>query len=105
MRVFLDECVPIPLARRLDQFQVETAKSMGWEQVKNGSLLKLVEAEFDAFVTADQNMEYQQNLTGYNLAVVVLSTNNYRKLRGSIAEITITINSASVGQITRLTVS
>lgn len=51
---------------------------MGWAGVKNGELLRRAEAEFDVLVTADQQLPYQQNLSGRKLAIVVLPTNQVR---------------------------
>lgn len=48
---------------------------MGWAGLKNGELLALAEQQFDVFVTADQNLRYQQNLAGRQLAVIVLPSN------------------------------
>jgi len=45
---------------------------MGWSGVKNGKLLALAANEFDAFVTVDKNLPYQQNLITLPVAVVVL---------------------------------
>ena len=47
-------------------------REQGWNGKKNGELLKLTEQEFDVFVTMDKNLEYQQNLSVLNLAVVVM---------------------------------
>jgi len=46
--------------------------------MKNGELLRVAEKEFDVLVTADQNLEYQQNLRLFDLAVVVLVAPNNR---------------------------
>jgi len=45
---------------------------MGWQGTKNGELLRLAAGNFDVFVTADQNLQYQQNLTGMEIGIVVL---------------------------------
>ena len=45
---------------------------MGWSGVKNGDLLALAANDFDAFITVDKNLPYQQNLTALPIAVVVL---------------------------------
>jgi hypothetical protein len=47
----------------------------GWRGTKNGVLLSLAAKEFDLFITADQNIRYQQNLLGATIAVLELSTN------------------------------
>ena len=45
---------------------------MGWSGIKNGELLDRAASEFDALVTVDKNLEYQQNLKALPIAVVVL---------------------------------
>jgi Domain of unknown function (DUF5615) len=71
-RVLLDENLPRLLKRELSGYQVRTVAEVGWAGIKNGKLLRLAEAEFDVFVTADQNLSYQQPLTSFELAIVVL---------------------------------
>jgi hypothetical protein len=72
MRLLLDESLPRGLKRQLSAQKVATVPDQGWAGKSNGELLRLAEGEFDAFFTADQNVEYQQNLGAYNLAVIVL---------------------------------
>ena len=62
MNVLVDECVPKPLLKRLRSHTLRTAQEMGWASTKNGRLLALAGQKFDAFLTADQNVRYQQNL-------------------------------------------
>jgi hypothetical protein len=45
---------------------------MGWAAKKNGELLKLAESEFDVFLTVDRNLAFQQNLSHFNISVLVL---------------------------------
>ena len=72
MRLLLDESVPAKLRRALPSHAVRTAVEMGWSGVKNGKLLALASAEFDAFITVDKNLSFQQNLKTLPVAVVVL---------------------------------
>ena len=72
MRLLLDESVPSRLRRALPTHSVRTVGEMGWSGVKNGKLLALAAVEFDAFVTVDKNLPYQQNLTTLPIAVIVL---------------------------------
>jgi putative NIF3 family GTP cyclohydrolase 1 type 2 len=51
---------------------VRTVVEMGWGGVKNGALLALAAQGFDAFITVDKNLQYQQNLRALPLAVIVL---------------------------------
>jgi predicted nuclease of predicted toxin-antitoxin system len=72
MRLLLDESVPSRLRRFLPSHDVKSVVDMGWSGVKNGKLLALAGADFDAFLTVDKNLAYQQNLATLPLAVVVL---------------------------------
>ena len=63
MRLLLDECVPRPLKRELPGHDVHTVVEMGWSSKRNGELLRLMLADrFEAFLTVDQNIEFQQNV-------------------------------------------
>lgn len=78
MKVLLDECLP---RKRKDEFavhEVVTVPEMGWAGMKNGALLRLAEANFDVFVTADRNVQYQQNLSSGVIGIVVLVASNDR---------------------------
>jgi hypothetical protein len=73
MRILLDECVPRPLRRELPDHEVRTVVEMGWAGKRNGELLWLLTAEhFAVFLTTDQNLQYQQNVRGLQVTVVVL---------------------------------
>jgi len=74
MRLLLDESVPSRFRLSLPDHAVRTVVEMGWSGVKNGKLLALAAGEFDAFITVDKNLPYQQNLTTLPIAVVVLDT-------------------------------
>ena len=81
---------------------ISTAQEMGWGRVKNGELLKRAEGEFDAFVTADQQLKYQQNLTGRTLAILVLSTNRWPKVAAKTPEIIAAIQALRPGDYKEL---
>lgn len=72
MRLLLDECVPARLQRALPSHQVSTVVREGWSGVKNGKLLALAATNFDAFITVDKNLPYQQNTSNLPIAVLVL---------------------------------
>jgi len=74
MRLLLDESVPAKLRRHLPNHEVRTVVEMGWSGVKNGKLLILAAASFDALVTVDKNMPYQQNQATLPLPVMVLDS-------------------------------
>lgn len=87
MKILLDECVPWPLRKLLPGHECKTAKYCGWGGFSNGDLLRVTEAEFDLFVTSDQNLRYQQNLAGRKLAILELSTNDLRRIEAAAAEL------------------
>jgi len=75
VKILLDESVPRILKLRLPHLDISTVQEMGWAGTRNGELLRRAETQFDVFVTADQNLRYQQNLSGRILAVLVLPSN------------------------------
>lgn len=77
MRVLLDESLPRPLGRLLVGHAVRTVAQAGWTGFKNG-LLRLASADFDVVITADQNIEFQQNLGTLPIAVVILVADSNR---------------------------
>jgi hypothetical protein len=74
MRLLLDESVPARFRRSLPDHAVRTVVEMGWSGVKNGRLLALTANGFDAFITVDKNLPYQQNLATLAVAVIVLDS-------------------------------
>ncbi len=78
MKVLLDECVPRKLRRELAGHEVLTVTERGWSGVKNGALLALAEAEFEVFLTVDQNLKFQQNLKAFDIGVILLVARNNR---------------------------
>lgn len=82
MKILFDHGTPAPLREELTGHTVQTAYEMGWAQLSNGELLNAAEAAFEAFITTDKNLRYQQNLAGRRLAILVLPTTSWPKIRG-----------------------
>ena len=73
MRILLDNGTPRGVASALVGHTVEEARLHGWDTLRNGELLDAAEAAgFGLFLTTDQNLRYQQNLSGRTIAIVVL---------------------------------
>jgi hypothetical protein len=106
MKILLDESVPQKLRRIIEGgHTVVTAWYHGWSGLKNGALLDAAEqAGFDLFITADQELSYQQNLTRRKMALVVLSTNNWEFVRAHIAGIMVAVEAATPGSYTEVKV-
>jgi hypothetical protein len=73
MRILLDECVPRRFRHELLGYEVCTVPEMGWASFKNGVLLASASGKFDVLVTTDQRLTYQQNVSGFEIAIVVLA--------------------------------
>lgn len=78
MRILLDEPVPRRLGALLVGHEVTTVPRSGWAGIKNGKLLTLAAASFDAFLTTDRNIEFQQNLSALPIAVLVVVAKSNR---------------------------
>lgn len=78
MRILLDESLPSELKTELQGHGVLTVQEAGWSGLSNGELLARAAGKFDVFVTADQNLQYQQNLVALPIAVVVLVARSNR---------------------------
>jgi predicted nuclease of predicted toxin-antitoxin system len=72
VRILLDEQLPRQLGRELIGHQVRTVQEEGWSGLSNGALLMRAGATYEVFLTADQNMQFQQNLAGSQLRIAVL---------------------------------
>lgn len=89
MRILFDQGTPVPLRRHLHPYVVDTTAEREWSMVTNGDLLKLAENDgYDVFVTTDQNLRYQQNLTGRKLGLVVLMSTSWPRIQKQIPDIT-----------------
>lgn len=72
MKLLLDESLPQDLRLHLSGHEAVTVPFRGWASKRNGELLRLASPEFDVFITADQNLEHQQNVGQFDIAVVIL---------------------------------
>jgi hypothetical protein len=81
-----------------------TVQQAGWAGKKNGELLDLADSLFEVFVTLDTNVQYQQNLAGRKIAIVVIhsSSNRLEHLRQYFPECESAIEKTKRGQIVRV---
>ena len=103
MRILFDHNTPGPLARALRPHEVTFAAELKWHRLRNGALLDAAEnTGFDLLLTCDQNYEYQQNLRGRTLAIVILSSNRWPLVKPWLSQIATAVEFARKGQITRI---
>ncbi len=73
MHVLLDEQLPRHLAREIGGHDVSTVQQRGWAGLQNGELLRVAAAAgFEVLVTADRNLEFQQNLSQSRIGIILL---------------------------------
>ena len=100
LRILFDKNVPVGVRRFLPiKHEVHTVVEMQWpDQLENGELLQVAEQSgFDVMVTSDQNIRYQQNLTGRKLALVVLGLQHLAGRAKYSAAISAAVDAATAG--------
>lgn len=104
MRLLLDECIPKRLSREFADQEVRTVQQAGWGGLENGRLLSAAEREFDVFITVDQSLQFQRNISGYSIAVVVLEarTNDIEDLRPLMPRVRELLAELRPGQVVRV---
>ncbi|MBI2324486.1 MAG: DUF5615 family PIN-like protein [Chloroflexi bacterium] len=103
MKVLLDEMLPVSFASHLIGHEVSTVTREDWKGLTNGALLaRAADRGFEALVTADANMEYQQDLRKFALRVIVVPTQEIDDLAALTPSINAALSSAAPGRATRL---
>lgn len=105
MHVLLDEQLPRRLVLQIAGHDVRTVQQQGWAGLRNGDLLRrATEAGFEVFLTGDQNLQFQQNLTHSSLRVIVLvaPTNRFQDLIPLIPRAIEAFSRCQPGEIIRI---
>ena len=88
MKVLFDQGTPVPLRRHLHPHLVDTSAERGWSTLQNGELLHEAESgRYEAFITTDRNLKYQQNLTSRKIRILVLATTSWPRISKKVAQI------------------
>ena len=103
-KVLLDECLPAQLKRELAEHQVRTVRNQGWNGIKNGRLLALMDSEFDVFITVDDGLEHQQNTQNLSVGIIVLEVfhNTMKYIGPLIPQIQSAVDRIRPGKIIRI---
>jgi predicted nuclease of predicted toxin-antitoxin system len=98
VRILFDHCVPAPLRRSLAAHEVKLTSEMGWQGLMNGDLLVQAEAAgFNLLISTDQNIRYQQTVTGRSIAILVLLKQNWPELQPHVAAVSRAVNEVRPG--------
>ena len=104
MRILLDESLPRDLRDELSGHSVTTVREAGWAGLKNGELLAQARGRFDVLLTADSNLEHQQNLQTLPVSVVVLVavTNKLEDLKPLVPQLLARLASLAANTFARV---
>jgi hypothetical protein len=103
MRILFDQGTPAPLRKFLPGHDVKTASEQAWSNLENGDLLNAAEMSFDLLITTDKNLPYQQNIKGRRIAILVLPTTSWPKLRKHTYQIAAAVGMMSAGEYHEMT--
>jgi hypothetical protein len=104
-KLLLDECIPKKFKNHLPGHNCLTVPEAGWAGKKNGELLSLAEnADFEVFISLDQGIEFQQNLKGRNIAVILFraKSNRLADLVPLAGKILTSLSLIEPGQVVRI---
>jgi len=100
MKVLLDENLDRRLRKHLGVHELFTVSYKGWDGLKNGKLLRAAENDgFDVFLTGDQTLRHEQNMSGRRLAIIVLSSVEWRIVKDHLPMIVTAIDNAAPGSV------
>ena len=102
MRILFDQGTPGPLEEHVAEHQIETAFELGRSRLTNGELLAVGEGRFDVLPTTDRNLRNRQSPSGRKLAILVLPTTSWPKLRGHVQSIASGLASMKAGDYVEL---
>jgi hypothetical protein len=105
VRVLFDQGTPAPLRHLLPGHEVATAYECGWSTLKNGELLASAESRgFAVLITTDTNLKYQQNLATRTIAIVVLGTTSWPRIKAAAEVIVAAVNASVRGSYAEVAV-
>jgi len=98
MKILFDQGIPAPLRRHLTGHLVDTVHGQGWSELSNGDLLDASERdEYQLLITTDQNLKYQQNLADRELAIIVLLSTSWPRIRQRVEDIQTAVDAMTSG--------
>jgi hypothetical protein len=101
----LDECLPLDFRHSFPGHDAHSAQWAGLKGKKNGELLRASElAGYDVFLTTDQGIPHQQNLTRRKLSIISVRprTNQIEDLLPLVDAILKALKAIMPGQIVEI---
>ena len=103
-RLLVDECVPRPFVRALEDLAPTTVQQLGWAGIKNGRLLTCAAGEFDVLFTVDRDFAGLSDTVPHALGVVILQvgSTDFEALLKHVAAVRAGIAEVAIGAVLRL---
>lgn len=99
MKILFDQGTPVPLRRHLHPHLVDTSAERGWSALQNGDLLDRAESDgYQAFITTDQNLKYEQNLATRTIRILVLTTTSWPRISKKLHRVRDALESLDEGR-------
>jgi len=103
MKILFDQGTPVPLQRHLTGHIVDTVFERGWSNLDTGELLDAAERDgYGLLITTDQNLKYQQNLGGRQLAILVLLSTSWPRIQPRVNDILAAVDGIGPGDYTEI---
>jgi hypothetical protein len=102
MKILFGHGTPAPLRHALTGHAVSTAYERGWSGLDNGALIASAENGFDVLITTDKNLRHQQALPRLRLAILVLPTTSWPRIRTYASQIFAVVNALRPGDVVEL---
>ena len=105
MRILFDQGTPVPLRRYLSNHSVDTALERGWSHLQNSELLQAGEQDdYQLLISTDQNLRYQQDLSGRQLAIIILRSTSWPRIQLRIDDIQTAVDEIAPGDYIEISI-
>jgi hypothetical protein len=103
MKILFDNGTPKPIAACLGGHEVTFARQIGWHALENGELIQRAEDDgYDVLLSTDKNIQYQQNLIGRKIALVVLGNSQWPVVQLYLERIVTAVDVSEPGSYTEV---
>lgn len=105
MMILFDQGKPVPLRHYLAGHTVDVVHERGWSNPSNGALLDAAERDgYQLLITTDQNIRHQQNLADRQIAIIVLLSTSWPRIRLRVDEVRVAVDAIGLGDYVEISI-
>ena len=104
MLILFDHGTPAPLQSFLTGHAVGRRKRKGGTHSATANCSAAEAAGFEVLITTDKNIRHQQNLTGRQIAIIVLGNPRWPVLRLHVEHVVAAVSAATPGSYTEVNI-